>query len=151
MSLEAALTALTEATNKLIELRTEAIEATKAAAASPASKGKTTAAKREITDAPEDRKETETETEAAEVEAEVDPLTRLIVEYCSADDAKERDARKAKVKEFMEKVGAKKRSEVPAAKVKPFINTMKKLIADGNLIPADEPEAEAEEEDSLID
>ena len=51
----------------------------------------------------------------------------------------------------MEKVGARKRSEVPAAKVKPFINTMKKLIADGNLIPADEPEAEAEEEDSLID
>ena len=151
MSLEAALTALTEATNKLIELRTEAIEATKAAAASPASKGKTTAAKREITDAPEDRKEPEAETEVAEVGAEVDPLTRLIVEYCSADDAKERDARKAKVKEFMEKVGARKRSEVPAAKVKPFINTMKKLIADGNLIPADEPEAEAEEEDSLID
>ena len=51
----------------------------------------------------------------------------------------------------MEKVGARKRSEVPAAKVKPFINTMKKLIADGNLIPADEPEAEAEEEVSLID
>ena len=60
MPLEEAINALTDATLKLIELRTEAIEATKAAAApaaKPAGKAKSADKEaRDITDSPEDRK-----------------------------------------------------------------------------------------------
>lgn len=152
MPLEEAINALTDATLKLIELRTEAIEATKAAAApaaKPAGKAKSADKEaRDITDSPEDRKPAD----GTKAKDSDDACTAAIRDYVAVDEGPERDARKAKVKEVLEKVGATKRSEIPAAKEKAFVNTLKKLLAAGNLI-ADEPEAEGEEEgdDDLLD
>ena len=130
MSLEVAIRDLTEVTRALLALRTEAIEKVSAAAA-PAPKAEAKTVKREITASPEDRKD----------EAD-DPVRAIIVEYVgAAGSAEERDARKAKIAEILKKVGARKHSEIPAAKTKAFINTIRKFIEAGDVL---EPETESE-------
>lgn len=123
-----ALTAAVEAGN---DGRAAVLEAAKGASTKAAAKP--AAAKKEADPAPKD-------------EPKSDPVADSILAYMDGTEGKERDARKAKVKEILGKVGAAKHSEVPADKADVFIRTMKKLLDAGNLITE---EADEEEDDLL--
>ncbi len=125
---------LGESTVRLMELREDAITKVSAAAA-PAKKA--TAKKAEkvedaeevaqtkgnISESPEDRKDPADK--ADDLSSEV---RQSIIDYVTVEDVDEREKRKAKVKEYLTKVGASGASEIPDNKKQAFINTMKKLL-----------------------
>lgn len=125
---------LGESTTRLMELREDAITKVSAAAAPPkkATPKKTekvedaeevAETKGNISESPEDRKDPADK---------ADDLTKKLVAsvkaYMNTEDASEREARKAKVKKCLTKVGAERVSDVPDDKKQVFINTMEKLL-----------------------
>jgi hypothetical protein len=76
-----------------------------------------------------------------------DPLNKAIVGWAGGTDRpEERAARMAKVKELFVKVGATSAATVPDDKRQAFINTIAKLQEQGDLVPVEEPAAEAEDD-----
>lgn len=65
---------------------------------------------------------------------------QAVADYLDGTEGAEREARGAKVKEVLGKVGVAKAGEVPADKEAAFIRTFDKLKEQGNLVKADEPE-----------
>ena len=169
MSLEAALEANTKAllenrevslqllaaTNTLIELRSNAIETVKGAAA-PAGKASdkkptaSTEAKPEITTNPEDRKDPAQGEGAGDGPSPHDAVKAKMAEYMAVPDKDQRLARKAKLTEMFGKIAAKAKKEVkvhtdiPADMIKITLSTIEKLIAAGDV-----PVAAPEEEDLM--
>lgn len=165
MSLEAALEANTKAllenrevnlkllaaTNTLIELRSNAIETVKGAAA-PAAKAadkKAAEAKPEISNNPEDRKDPAQAEDAGEASPH-DAVKAKMAEYMGVADKDQRIARKGKLTEMFGKIAAKTKKEIkvhtdiPMDMIKITLSTIDKLIAAGNV-----PIAAPEEEDLM--
>ncbi len=93
----------------------------------------------------EPKTETKVETPPAETTTTEDPVSAAFLAYMDGTEGAERDARKAKVKAILKKVGAEKVTDVPEGKKAAFIKAMGDLKAAGNLIAE-----EAEDDDNLL-
>lgn len=148
MSIEAALAELTaevkslrEVTTNLLNLRADAIETVKNAAApkttKKAEKPVETPAAAEPTPEPE---ATKPQPAASTGDEPLSDVQVAIGSYVGADgiSAEERDARKAKALSILKKVGAEKATDVPADKAPAVVKAMKTLLEQGNLIKVEE-------------
>lgn len=148
-----AVVTLTEALNKqndlserMIGLKADAIETVKQTASKPDAAPKAAAKKTETEAAPEPEKKVEAAPEKTE-EKPLDPIGQAISDYVgsgydAADPkaADERKARAAKVKEIFAVIADKakatvtKHTEIPADFHGPFLKTLAKRVAEGNLV-----------------
>ncbi len=85
-------------------------------------------------------------------EGAVDKVAEVVNRYMEGTSGAEREARKAEIgKVFAHpKVGAKKRSEIPANMESAVIKAVETLIKNGNVLPADEPDADEGDGDDLL-
>jgi len=134
----AAVEANTAATNRNSELLEQAaagreavLGAVEKATTKPAAADKKAADKKPAAETPP----------AGAAEGAVDAVAAAVNGYMEGTEGAERDARKAKVAELFGKVGAKKRSEIPADKEAAVLKALATLTEQGNLI-ADEPAAD---------
>ena len=178
MSLEAAIAELnknilnlTESVNKsndlaerMIGLKSEAIETVKATATKPAAAPKADkpaeSPKAEAPKAEPEAPKTEAEKPAA---APLDPIGQAISDYVGTgydaahpQAAEERKARSAKVKEIFGVIAGKagvevkKHTDIPEKFHGPFLKTIAARAGEGNLVIKAEAEAGAEAEDDLL-
>lgn len=146
MSLEAAIaenTAAVKALTEAVLAGNEGRAAVLEAAQNAATKTKpAAAAKKAEAPAAEPAAEPETPKAAEQPAAAAQPnaCQQAVIDYLGETEGAEREARSAKVKEILKKVGVAKAVEVPEDKVAPFLRTFEKLKAAGNLVADAEPE-----------